>query len=392
MDEAPLRILMVTALFPPEEFGGAPIQSLQLAKALRSKGLHVEFLTDNGLRVPDRGTYEGVPVTRVRTFFKRRDSKWREVVFATRILLFVLSRPDLRVLHFHSIRGFEAFLFPIFRLIGRRVLLKLTLAESDDPLTMRRRRLLGWAYFFGLTRVHRMAAISRRLKQMAHEAGMPEESVRLVFNGVNVDRFSPVSKPRKAEIRRKLGIGEGSVVFLSIGQIEPRKGYDLLLRAFEKIQASIQDAELMIVGPGDDEANAFYAELKAYVEERGLKRVRFAGKRADVEDYVKAADCFVFCSRQEGFGTVLIEAMACGVPTVAMNIPGITEDIITDERIGIIARAGSPGDFADAAIALLQRKNDEGLLGASAAIRSRFSIDLIADQYVSLYREMTGVS
>src|SRR5512147_504223 len=146
MDEPSLRVLMVTALFPPDEFGGAPIQSLQLAKALRAKGLHVEFLTDNGARATGGGWYEGVPVTRVRTYFGRRDSKWREVVFAMRILLFVLSRPDLRVLHFHSIRGFEAFLFPVFRLIGRRLLLKLTLAESDDPLTMRRRRLLGWAY------------------------------------------------------------------------------------------------------------------------------------------------------------------------------------------------------------------------------------------------------
>jgi len=383
---------MICSLFPPEDFGGASIQALHLAKALLKKGIQVEFLTDNGARPSVIESFDGIKVTRARTFQRNPASKLRELVFALRILFFVLARRDLRYLHFHSIRGAEAFLFPLFRLIDRKILVKLTLADSDDPLTFKRRRLLGWAYYFGLTRVHRMAAISRRLKDMSIEAGVSADVVELITNGVDVDKFGPVSPREKTGIRRKLQLGETSVLLLSIGRIEHRKGYDLLLQAYGGILASIPNAELVIVGPGNDESNEFYLGLLRYISEHALPRVRFAGIRSNVDDYVKASDCFVFCSRQEGFGTVLVEAMACGVPTVAMDIPGITADIVTDKRIGVISRTRSPEDFAAATADLLLRANRDDVLSAAAEVRRRFSIDRIADQYAAVYEDLANAA
>jgi len=381
---------MVSMLFAPEDFGGAPIQALYLAKALGRKGIHVEFLTDNGVRPSVQEIYEGVTVTRAKTFCAKPLSKLREVVFTIRILGFVVRRPDLQILHFHSIRGMESFLFPFFRVIGRKVLLKLTLAESDDPLTFRKRRLLGWAYFFCLTKVHRIVAISRRLKDLSREAGLPDKIVRLIFNGVNVDIFSPVSGRDKTEIRRRLEIEVSDVLLLSIGKIEHRKGYDLLLRAYERILDSIPNAALLILGPGNNESNEYYRNLQAFISERNLPRVRFLGKRTNVDDYLKASDCFVFCSRLEGFGTVLIEAMACGIPTVAMDIPGISADIITDDRIGQISANCTAEDFSSAVIALLGRVGRDEVLKAAADIRLRFSIDRIANQYIEIYQEIVS--
>src|SRR5262249_34678603 len=150
---------------------------------------------------------------------------------------------------------------------------------------------------------------------------------------------------------------EQAVVLLSVGAVEHRKGYDLLIRAYERIAAEIPNTELLIIGPGNDPSNDYFRELHAYIAERGLPRGCFIGKRSDVPDYIKVADCFVFCARQEGFGTVMIEAMACGVPTVVMDIPGITADIITDSRIGVISPSRSPEDFAGAVTRLLGRAN-----------------------------------
>jgi L-malate glycosyltransferase len=378
---------MICALFPPE-FGGSTVQALRLAKSLRRKGVEVEFLADNGPRPTASEEYEGIPVTRMKTWFANPFSKCREILFSVRILGFVLRRPDLTILHFHGIRGTEALLFPLLRLLGRKLILKLTLAGTDDPLTFRKRRLLGRAYYFGITHVHRMAAISQRLVEMSRQAGVSNEAVMLIPNGVDLEIFAPVSTREKALRRRRLQIAEDAFVLLCVGAIEHRKGYDLLLRAYERISTAVPRTELLIIGPGNDESNEFYRGLLPFIAERRLPRVRFLGKRSDVHDYIKVADCFAFCSRQEGFGTVVIEAMACGIPTVAMDIPGITADIITDARIGVISASRSPEDFAGAVTRLLHRVDRMELLHAAEDIRTRFSMEHVAAQYFCLYEEL----
>jgi L-malate glycosyltransferase len=383
-----INVLMVSMLFPPD-FGGASVQSIRLTNALKSKGVNVEFFSDNGCRqtvISD--VYEDITVNRVKTYFDDVRSKVREGIFCIKLLVFVVFRPDLKILHFHSIRGLEALLFPFFRFIGRKVLLKLTLVDSDDPLTFKKRKNLSLFYMWGLKSAHVMVAISPELKERSISAGIEEDVVHEIFNGFDEQSFFVPNLDLRADLRQKLGIDAKAPVFLSIGKVEYRKGYDLLIESFVTIQREMPNAHLIIVGPDNNTGNQFYVDLCTKIAEKKLNNISFVGKKSNVHEYLKAADYFLFCSRQEGFGTVLIEAMACGLPTVAMNIAGITDEIVTDSRIGRICYSYKPEDFASLSLELIAASTVESLDLASQELKKTFSMSHISDKYIELYKSM----
>ena len=117
--------------------------------------------------------------------------------------------------------------------------------------------------------------------------------------------------------------------------------------------------------------------------------------RDDAERFLQAADVFLFPSRREGFGTAIIEAMACGLPCVVAELPGITDFIFPkppDGAGGVVVPQEDPAALADAALALLAVPERARALGAAARARAaeRFGIDAVAEQYLSLYAALLG--
>lgn len=386
------KILMVSMFFPPT-FGGASVQSLRLAKELIKHGCNVEFLSDNATQPTIyNDQYDGVVVTRLKTYSENLHSKLRELIFCLKLIKFLLFRPDLKIVHFHAIRGLELLTFPIIRLMGKKVILKLTLVGVDDPIAFKSRKLLAPLFMWGLKSANHMIAISEELRQRCYQAGFDDKVVKKIFNGFDEENFFIPDETLKKNLREKLNIPESSPVFLSIGKVEYRKGYDLLLRAFVDIQKAMPEAVLVIVGPDNVETNTYYVNLLAFVSQQGLKNIHFAGRQYNVHEFTKASDYFLFCSRQEGFGTVMIEAMACGLPTIAMNIHGVTEDIIRDNRIGVINYSHDPSEFAQQALSLINHASEDQTHRAVKELSAEFSISNVAKSYISLYRDLSGTS
>jgi glycosyltransferase involved in cell wall biosynthesis len=383
-----VKVLMISRLFPPN-FGGAAVQSIRLAQALMKRGLHVEFFTDNGSGPTIEGDcFDGITVTRTSTYSDTPASKFRELVFCLKLCFFVIRRRELELLHFHSVSGLEMLLFPLFRMMGRKVVLKLTLVDSDDPLTFKNRRYLSRLYMWGLRSVHSMIAISEQLRVRSLAAGIDTQVVRKIFNGFDEGSFFIPDPQLKSALRQKLGIDESAQVVLSIGRVEHRKGYDLLLESFKLIQQRFPGISLVIVGTDNTDQNPFYVELCRKIEDNGLRNVSFAGNRNNAHEYIKAADYFFFCSRQEGFGTVMIEAMACGLPTVVMNISGITEEIVTDPRIGRICHSRQPEEFAHLALEFMSKATAPEIQASTKELKRRFSMACISQQYIDLYADL----
>ncbi|HEY8085483.1 MAG TPA: glycosyltransferase family 4 protein [Methylophilaceae bacterium] len=383
-----VKVLMISRLFPPN-FGGAAVQSIRLAQALMKRGLHVEFFTDNGSGPTIKGDrFNGIPVTRAGTYSDAPTSKFRELVFCFKLCFFVMRRRDLQLLHFHSVGGLEILLFPLFKMMGKKVVLKLTLVDSDDPLTFKNRRYLSPLYMWGLRSVHSMVAISEELRTRSLAAGIATQVVRKIFNGFDEDSFFIPDPQLKSDLRQKLGIDESAQVILSIGKVEHRKGYDLLLESYKFIQQRFPGISLVIVGTGNTDQNPFYVELCRKIEDNGLSNVSFVGNRDNAHEYIKAADYFFFCSRQEGFGTVMIEAMACGLPTVVTNIAGITEEIVTDPRIGRISYSRQPEKFAHLALEFISKVTAPDIEASIKELKRRFSMTGIAQQYIELYADL----
>jgi L-malate glycosyltransferase len=382
------KVLMVSMLFPPA-FGGASVQSLRLAKELIRQGEQVEFITDNGTGPTIKNDrYDDVAVTRLHTYSDNLLSKFRELIFSLKLVIFLAGRPDIKIVHFHAIRGLELLTFPLIRLLDKKVILKLTLVGVDDPLAFKSRKLLSPFFMFGLKSANAMIAISQELKDRSSQAGFSDDIVKKIYNGFDEAHFHVPAAGLKQSLREKLGIPAQAPAFLSVGKVEHRKGYDLLLQAFVHIQKRFPQASLLIIGPDDNERNPYYVELQQFIKTNKLVNVRFAGRQQNVHEYTQASDFFLFCSRQEGFGTVLIEAMACGLPTVAMNIKGVTEDIITDARIAVINYSHDPAEFAAQAIELVSTTEQATTSEAVALLGEKFSIANIAKSYIDLYQKL----
>ena len=142
--------------------------------------------------------------------------------------------------------------------------------------------------------------------------------------------------------------------FLTVGRLSRQKGQDLLLRALAEARAELPPVRLTLVGSGPDEA-----DLRRLAGELGVAdQVEFAGYATDPSVHFRAADCFVLPSRWEGFGVVLVEALAFGLPLLAADCEFGPADVVTDPRIGDLVRADDVGALAEGLRRAARRPRD----------------------------------
>jgi len=191
----------------------------------------------------------------------------------------------------------------------------------------------------------------------------------------------------RCDTRRDLGAGRDDYLVGTVARLTEQKGIATLLRAMKLLVSRDARYRCVIAGEGEDEAR-----LKALCRELGLeKRVRFAGHRSDIPALLEALDVFVLPSLWEGFGIVLLEAMALDCPLVASCTGGIPE-VVEDGATGLLVPPGRPEALATAVHGLIQ---DEGLRRtlvrtARQALDHRFSADRMAQETAALYDEVLG--
>lgn len=166
-----------------------------------------------------------------------------------------------------------------------------------------------------------------------------ESKLRVMRNGVDLERFRPMSQ---LEARRALGI-DGSPLLLSVGYLIERKGHHVLIEALQRLAPIHPGARLVIVGAGPERA-----ALQALAANLGVaEHVHFAGAQPNTQLYrwYSAADIFLLASSREGWANVLLEAMACGTPVVATSIWG-TPEVVANDQVGRLVSARDSASFA----------------------------------------------
>lgn len=204
--------------------------------------------------------------------------------------------------------------------------------------------------------------------------------------GVDLRRFRPEARAESAALRRELGIGPQARIVTFVGRVTRAKGVVDLVAAFAGI-ADSRDLFLLLVGPFEPELDPLPAATARLIAEH--PRIRALGYQAAPERFVAAADLFCLPSYREGFGTVVIEAAAMGIPAVATRIVGLV-DAVEDGVTGILV---PPRDQAALAAALARLLDDAALsarMGAAAAARSRsrFAADLVNAALVAEYARL----
>src|SRR5207249_5316416 len=204
------------------------------------------------------------------------------------------------------------------------VLFELTLMGADDPAAVRDSRnhfsIIRAALY---RRMDGYVAISPQLADAARAGGVPPERLRTIPQGVDLERYRPAAD--RVALRRALGLEGTGPIVVFLGSLVERKGIDVLLAAWARVHARQPSARLVLVGrdrfEDDATAVAFLGRALEELPGASCESVTRAGVHHDAEEFLQAADVFLFPSRGEGFGTAIIEAMACGLPCVVAELP-----------------------------------------------------------------------
>ena len=212
-----------------------------------------------------------------------------------------------------------------------------------------------------------------------------------VHGGVEPDEFQPPSAQQRHDARHLLGIGQFEDVLAWTGRLSPEKNIDLLLKALACCRRPPH--RVLIVGDGPTRE-----ELIKLSHRLGLDGVvSFVGIQIDVRPFLHAADVFVFPSRGESFGGALVEAMACGLPCVALHPDGETIrnaslEIIEGEKSGLLVNRAEPAALAAIIERLLANRELRNALGAAARLRatSLFTWAAATAQFNKLFNEIAA--
>jgi glycosyltransferase involved in cell wall biosynthesis len=200
--------------------------------------------------------------------------------------------------------------------------------------------------------------------------------------GVDLNRFCPDATHRE-RLQKQFGTDASTCVFLFVGRLAKDKGVFDLVQAFRQVAKTVPDIELWMVGPDDE---ALLQALQASAETCDAP-IRWHGATPTPEQFMAAADILLLPSYREGFGSVIIEGAACGVPTIAYRIDGVI-DAVVDGSTGLLVEVGRPMVFASAMERLAKDKQLRLRLGHQARERviCDFSSEKVTDAWLKFYR------
>ena len=179
----------------------------------------------------------------------------------------------------------------------------------------------------------------------------------VAHNGIDVDRFAGSREESRERIEREFGIPRDAKIVVTVSVLREGKGVEVLLRAFESA-SNPPSAHLLIIGDG--------AKRDEWQSLANNDRVHWAGFRRDVDALLPGCDLFVLASFEDAFPTVLLEAMASGLPVVASRVGGIPE--ITEE---VLVPPGDAEALANAISELLGDDERRRTMGEAARMRAR---------------------
>ncbi len=209
---------------------------------------------------------------------------------------------------------------------------------------------------------------------------VPARKISVIHNGVDIGRFGVAENTRNA-IRHSLGFSPSDLVLIVVARFHSGKGHRVLFDAMRQLLQTYPTLKLICLGEGEQES-----ELRAVCGPFGLADcVRFEGYQENVPEWLAAADINVLPTFYEGFPLTVLEAMACGLPTVASNVGGVPEAI----EHGVSGLLVPPGDAQSLAQALARLAGDAAKrMQMGQAARKRLEQNFLLERQVTSTEKM----
>ncbi|MEN8205336.1 MAG: glycosyltransferase family 4 protein [Pseudomonadota bacterium] len=390
--------VLVGAFYPI--VGGGETHSRQLCSALVSRGFSLFVVTRR--QTKELKPYEmidEIPVYRVWPGGMKRWGKY--LMMFPALWCMIRLRREYDVIYVSVFRALGILGVITAKLLGKKCVLRAGVSGemTGNSLLEEYQEKKPVSYFFltvflplrnaVLRRADRFISISQEVREDFLAAGIPEEKITHIPNGVDTDRYHPVTKKRQSLLRETLNLPDGQL-FCYSGKLNQGKGLELVVRVWPEVIRQYPAARVIFIGGGANQFLSFESKLREEVGQRGLEEViLFTGYVSNVADYLQACDCFLFPSESEGMPNALLEAVSCGLPVVATRIGGNT-DILNEDHLGYLIPVGDEKALLESVLALLQ---DSGKAEAmSRAMRLRieglFALDVMLGRYAELF---TGI-
>ena len=361
-----MRLLFINSI---QMFGGGEIWLLTMMRQLKKRGHTVHLLCRPKVPLEDKASEQGFSV---HTIGMRGDFDpiviWRTWRLLRRLKIQVVCTNMDKELRFG---GLAAKLAGVKAVIPRRGI--------DYPLKN------SWAYRFSYDKMASgIIANSQSTKKslLRNCPWLNPDKIRVIYNGVDPNRFVTVASPLT---RSRFDIKKNIFLIGFVGQLDPRKGVDTLIRSYTRFSLDHKESTLLLVGEGGMENS--YRKMS----ETCPGRIVFAGYLDEIDDVMKSIDVLVLPSLWEGFGIVLIEAMAAGKPvitTTASNMP----EIVTDGTEGFLIQ---PGDDKALTLKLAKLYQDPKLrkkMGewGRKRVLKQFTLERMVSETDSIFSQFTA--
>ncbi|MGH7598662.1 MAG: glycosyltransferase, partial [bacterium] len=321
-----MRILFINSI---QMFGGGEVWMLRTLRALQERGHQVWLCCRPETELAKRAVAQGVPV-KMLTFrgdfdpFTIARLAWFMKQERIEAVLTNMDK-DLRL------GGIAAKIARVRAVIPRRGI--------DYPLKNR------WHYRFAYNVLAtRIIANSEATKQalLRNAPWLDSKRIEVIYNGIEMQ---PFLQPSRRCLRTEWDVPQGAPLLGFVGQLDKRKGIDILLKAFDRVHRQIPQVRLVLAGCGP---------LQEMIENEVRRQnwgdaVLLPGFMDDVVSVMQAIDILLLPSLWEGFGIVLIEAMAAGKPAISTNMSSMPE-IIVDGQTGYLVPPGDAEMLANCAI------------------------------------------
>ena len=349
-----------------KEWRGGQYQVLNLGLELKKRGHELMLVCQKDSPLHSRAKQTGLPVEPVRM---RGDLDFRAWVRVAGILR--MFRPDL--VHAHTGRG-------------HAVGLGATLFQDVDAFVVTRRigtplkiTFINRAKYSRL--VSSFVAISEHVAETLRLAGVSSSRIRVIPSAVALKEFE--ADETQGETR---GTSDGPPVVLNVGSLSKEKSQQDVLRVASIVNRTMPDIRFMVAGAGPLRHRLERISRDLEVD----SVVQFLGFRDDVPALMKTASVFLFPSESEGLGSVVLQAMAAGLPVVATDSGGI-RDIVKHGETGFLFAKRDVASMADAVARLLKDRDLAAELGRNARkIAAEFSFERCCAMHEELYKELLG--
>jgi L-malate glycosyltransferase len=361
-----LRAVTLRVLHVDTERGwrGGERQTLWLARELAQRGYASPVAARRGEPLAQRAAEVGLDVVDCSPASEIDPrAAWR--------LRQVIRERAIDVVHAHTAHAVAAAALATLGTDVRMVVAR----RVDFPL----RQNAGTRWKYGRAAV--IVAVSRAVASVLERSGVSADRIRVVPDGVDVHR--EVTPATRATLE-SLGVPRDVPVVVQVAQLVGHKDPVNFVRAMARARDHVANVHGLMVGDG-----ALRGDVDREIQALGLRDVvHLAGFRTDADALLAAADVATLSSREEGMGSVLLDALAFGLPIAATRAGGIPE-VIVDGESGLLADVENPAALGDAIVRLLTDRGLRETVRANAVVRANeFSVERMADRTISVYESV----